>query len=368
MRTRQVVAAGTTLVAMAVVGFLALPLMSQGRPAAAQGEAVQVGPPAPEMITRMYDVRPLLEGHPDYGFAFLMRTEDEDPCILADSGGGGAGALFAPVTPSQELTPAQHLKELIERLVNCEVGWQSAGGSGTLDIYMPWGEMIVKTTVAGHKQVAATLEAMAARNALTVVTTVQAVELDPQLADDLLARGSFAARTEDQKKALRAGIKRVFARTSLSGADGQTLSSNSGEPQTYIKDITPIVAESAIAHDPVIACVPNGLSARVRGRLLADGKAELNYSLCYARLTALRSSEFQGATEDALAKSPVELPATLSDQRAGTVRLDLGVPTVLPGGAVPLSLMTGKDADAGTTVQLDYIVTVRLLDAASERK
>ena len=313
----------------------------------------------PELVTRFYEVGHLIMRPPDCGqFAYLMTVQD----WLYGYGSG----IFAPET---EVSGVQRLKEIIERIVRPEAQWESAGGTSTLEFHERFGLLIVKTTPAGHRQIGELLAGLAERQTVTLVVTVQAVELDEKFAADLLLGGDLIARTDKQKKALLSGIKRQFARTSLTGANGQMLSTHSGAAQSYLADLTPLVDEATVGFDPVVSVMPTGLSGRFKVTLLPEkAKATLDYAFCYGRGRGTKTSEVTSVSGEVSSKTNIELPVFVADQRAGTVTVPLDCPTVLLGGAVPLDLLTGKDEDAKTSVQLDYVVTVRLIEGARNAK
>jgi hypothetical protein len=259
----------------------------------------------------------------------------------------------------------ERLRSLIERTIHSEEPWESAGGRATLDFYERSGTLLVSQTPKGHAAVAALLARLNTERNRVLVITVKAVELDPTYRDALLDQGPLSARTDAEKKALAAAVKQVYARTSVSGADGQGLFCNAGALQSYMLDLQPIVAENALSFEPTIATIPNGLAVRLQPHLAAEGNAvNLDFVFCYARLKEMRQSEVQGTTggdRPGTAKAPFDLPTCDADQRAGTITIPLNCPTVIGGSTVSKRLVTGKDEDAGTKIELDYIVTVRMM-------
>lgn len=358
MRSKLLVLIGGLAAAALVVGSL-----TGQQQAAPQDDAAALE----NLPVKEYDVAPLLMPIPDWrGFAALMdMLSVERYGGGGGAGGSGGGGLFTDTTVSDpENSGTQRLRALIERLVRSEEPWESEGGRATLDFYERSGIMLISQTPKGHAAVADLLARLIAERTKTLVVTVRAVELDAAYRDSLLDQGPLVARTPEEKKALAAAVKQVYCRSMVSGANGQGLCNNVGEIQSYVNDLEPIVAESAISYDPMIETIPNGLAVRLRPQVAAVGDAvRLDYIFCYARLTEMRQSEIQGTSggaEPGMAKAKFDLPTCDADQRAGTITLPLNCPTVIGGGTVPKRLVTGKDDDTGAA-EVDYIVTVRLM-------
>lgn len=83
----------------------------------------------------------------------------------------------------------------------------------------------------------------------------------------------------------------------------------------------------------------------------------------------MRKADIQGATDKAQAQAtgPIDLPEFVCDQRGGTITLQLNTPTIVTGGTVPENLVSAK-AEAGSVIQLYYIVTARLLESEGEKE
>ena len=343
MNTRRLVFAVGVSVALLLAGSLA------GEDKLPVAEEVDY----PILVLKEYDVAALLAEVPQHSFAHLMDVGERRWEM-----GGGAVSLFSD--EEEEPAAADRLRGLIERSVRAEEPWESMGGRATLDFYEQAGKLMVSATEAGHQQIRTLLARLTAEVTTTFVVTIQAVELDATFADGLYDRGEFVARTDGQKTALKAAVKKTFVRTTLSGLNRQRVDNNSGRASRLVSDAEPVVAESVAAWDPTITAIPGGLAVAVKPTGLPDGeRVLLDYGICYARLREMRRVVVESAVPNTPpAKVAIHLPVFDCDQRAGTVALPLGCPTVVTGGTVPASLV--EDGRAGS-VQLDYIVTVRRL-------
>lgn len=357
MRLRLPVLAFGLLLVMSAVGLL----VGAGDDPAAAAPGDDEGP---VLTTRRYDVGHLLVTPGDYRFAFLMDMLEPSCCSY-----GGNLSLFGDSSCDScescgggESKAVEALRDLIERTVRAEEPWESMGGRATLDFYEKYGMMMASTTEKGHQELSRVLDGLAAERAVTVMTTIEAVELDEKFVVDLYARGRFVARTDAEKQALSAAVKRTFVRTSLSGSSGQALSSNSGTPTSFIRDQEPVISDAVGTFDPEVSTMPNGLAVLVRPTLISNsGRLMLDYALCYARERAMRQMEHHVHMVGKQTRTTIDLPTFDCDQRAGTVALSLGCPTIIGGGTVPASLLSGEAEDKGT-VELYYIATVRIIE------
>jgi hypothetical protein len=342
---------------LSVALFLAATVLASGLPADETPE-----PKPPELITRTYDVAPLLVDAPDYYFALLpdMWVSPRSVCGSC----GSDGHMFGSNTPERPPLAAK-LKELIEKTVPSDDAWETMGGRSSItidDSLAPCA--IIKTTAAAHRQIAELLHDLIARRTQTVAITISAVELEEKYARRLAAGGPLAARSEADRKALTEATKRVCATTLLTGFRGQVLSNNILKVHTYLAEETPVVAEDAVGWQPTTGVAPNGLVARAAATVSADRKsAVLNYRLCLSRLQDNRSVPLESSPRESVARAPIELPTSLLDERAGTLTMPLETPMIVGGGLAPARLVSA-DAKEGDMVNLYYIVTVRLTDTS----
>jgi hypothetical protein len=302
-----------------------------------------------ELSTRTYHIGPLLHNAPDRGFAATMDLYETSPSgneVLAEE------------------SATDHLRALIELTVRSpriEV-WESCGGSATLDFYERSGTLLASQTAEGHARLSQLLQRLLSERLRTIFVTVRAVELDPAVRDDLLDRGSPIARTPEEQARLRAAVRQVYARLTLSGSNGQLLAGNAGRPAAYVAYAElSMVEPPKTSVEPQGGYIPNGLAVRMRPSLSAAGDlVHLSFVICHAQLRKVRQSGLQSsAGGDSAATQKIDLPTCDADQRAGTVVVPLKCPMLIGGSTVPRSLVTGRPEDTGT-VDLDYLVTVRM--------
>ena len=167
------------------------------------------------------------------------------------------------------------------------------------------------------------------------------------------------AATDKDKVALKKAVRKVLFSSMLSGTDGQILSSEKGSQQNYVVSVTPVVADRSSGYTPTIDSTTEGLAAKVQASLSSDEtKATFDFRLLLSRLVGIRQARIEGVAGYRVATGTVDLPRTVRDAQAGTLLLPLDTPTIVAGGTVPQSLLTGNETDA-TQTEIYYLVTVR---------
>ena len=343
-------------------------------------------PKPPEMILKTYYVSDIIHVIPDFGET-VPRTNLQDMLSCTGyGGGGGSGALFAPVTTVETtISGTERLKELIERVVRPEAAWESAGGTSTLEFYDRVGLMAVNTTAQAHAQIEKLLADLRAQT-VALQVDVQAVELDPAFAADTFAKGRTQFWTPEDQQALRKAVTRTLGLASLSLFNGQRVWRSTGTHIAYVSDVTPIVvapespappapgatppAESVktdtapqqappqpcpgTAYDPVISWLVDGLIVDVKPTLSADrATVTMDYRLECSRVLNAQHLDADNA-------KPIVgpgLPRVLGDASMGTALLPVNCPTLLSSGSAQTASEPDKKDPA---FQVHYIVTVRL--------
>lgn len=320
---------------------------------------------------KVYDIRAYFERTPIYNFARVPGTVEP---IVAEAAVAyerrTASSLFADTDPDyerDESEKAEELKALIERLVHPKENWEEMGGRSVIEFVTSRGLMFVYTTPDGHEQIDAIVKAVLPGEKRSLAIDIQAVELDKAALGDVPPVG-FVAASAEQRAALKKAVKAVHQSASVTGADGQVLSTEKGTAASYIAGSEPVVAEQTVGSMPQIDTLTDGLSAQVQAVLSSDGKrATFDFRLIHARMIAAREVKVQAATTNQKAETTIELPTIISDSQAGTVNVPLGSPMIVAGGTVPMRLLTGNTDDTGTT-EVYYIATVRMVEMPAAGK
>jgi hypothetical protein len=319
------------------------------------------------LVLRAYDVRLLLaEGAPDYTFA----ATQEWPAEPYYYGGGGVSLFGDARCEDQVDTPAEALQKLIEHsiraIVHTDEVWGPVGGRGTMRVVQPQGILLVNTTESMHARVAPFLDELRARVPADLAVQVLAVEFDEATVRRLVSEGFIAARTADERAALYKAMARIHEATLLTGRSGQTLSHNVGRRHVTVGDAEPVVAENAVAWDPVMDSVLEGLAVKLRAEEVGEGRVRVDARFSYVRAVGASSMVVEGTTGNppgGVARSTVDKPVTLVDDRAATLTLELDCPTVVAGGLVPAGLVADDAAAASGKMPLYYVITVRRMAA-----
>ena len=356
----------TSLWMMGMVAVLCAGLCS---PAMGQKNTSAWKESGPEL--KVYDIKAYFTRTPIYNFARVPGTDEGamtmDFADAIDEGDGGV-ALFDDADPDytgEASEKADRLRGVIERLVKPKEAWESEGGRSIIDFVIGRGLMIVYTTEDAHKQIELLLKHIVPAKKQNVVIDIRVVELDTAALGDGPPAG-YVARDDRRKAALSKAVTKTHAATSVTGTDGQVLSSEKGFTTAYVSDVEPVVAADSLSWDPTVSTLSEGLSVQVQAVLSSDAnEATLDYRMILARGVGGHEAATQGATSQQVANAAVTLPRLASDMRAGTLTMPLGCPVVIAGGAVPASLLV-EDNSKGT-VDIYTIATVRLMGGAKQK-
>lgn len=320
---------------------------------------------------RIYNVKEFFRRVPTYNFAAVPGTVE--PRVTPAHEGGGV-SIFAesyanPDYAGEARGKADRLRELIVRFVRPKEEWESMGGRSAVDVLPGLGLMLVKTTADGHEQIEPLLERIVPTTPKSLAIDMRLVELDAgELGEDSLV--GFAANTEQRRHTLREATGRVVTSTTLTGFDGQVLSSEQGIGTTYVRELTPVVAEAAVGSEPTLAVANTGLNMQVHTVLDDAGEtATFDFRLALGRLLRMRESTVQNATGESTVSANFHLPEMASDLRAGTLTMPIGVPVVVAGGELPAALVGPTDdaqEDPTATVQLYYVATIRVTEGGKQ--
>ena len=153
-------------------------------------------PPAvaelPGLPVRVYAIDKLLTYPLDFG-------DYNGPRVVTPVGAEPAQPDGLPgKTPSQAQYEGvtQRLKTLIERVVRDGEPWASTGGKAVLEFYQPEGQMYVRQTPEGHREVVKLLEALESERAVTIALEGGLFEVDAA-ASDALTRFLLAGQPAD---------------------------------------------------------------------------------------------------------------------------------------------------------------------------
>jgi hypothetical protein len=321
------------------------------------------------MEMRVYDIKALFTRIPIYNFAHVKGTDLAAMNSGGGGGGGGGGALYSESTTTESATfgdpnyggvagdQAKHLQDLIEHAVKVKEPWESAGGRGTIGFAISRGLMFVYTIEEGHKQIATLLHQLIPGDKRNVFIDIQVVDLDrAALGDNTVG---FMAAADKDKAALKKAVRKVLFSAMLSGTDGQILSSEKGAQQNFVVSAIPVVADHSLGFTPTMDTTEEGLAAKVQASLSSDEtKATFDFRLLLSRQVGIYQAKLEGVASYRTAEAVIDLPRIVRDAQAGTLLLPLDTPTIVAGGTVPQSLLTGLEADTAQT-EIFYLVTVR---------
>jgi len=323
----------------------------------------------PPLVLRSYNVAALLKEKPAYLFAFL-----EDPTRYPYNDrycGGGGGGIFDDDDDDCEAGLSEMLVDFIQRFVDPQNDtWECNGGRCGIEIDKKNGRMLVKCTPQAHKQIQELLDKHLAPKTTNLTVQVAAVEFSDEFARKLIMGGLPVARTDKEREQLNGAIVKVHGCTSLSGTDGQQLSTHSGISVGFMGGAEPVVAEQAVSYDPTLDYIFEGLTVRSTATLFPGGKAEgqetkalLDYRLRY--MSPMRFEQFgvESAVPNQKAAATIQTPTVARDEHSGTVTVELDCPTIVTGGLVPAILVYSGDeaGPRGRKIPLYYIMTVQQL-------
>lgn len=136
----------------------------------------------PGLPVRVYAVDRLLTYPLDFG-------DYNGPRIVAPAPAKPAETEGLPgKTPSQTQYEdvTERLRRLIERVVCDAEPWASAGGKAVLEFYRPTGQMYVRQTLEGHRQLAALLGDLEKERQITITVEARFIEADAAASDALI--------------------------------------------------------------------------------------------------------------------------------------------------------------------------------------
>ena len=177
------------------------------------------------------------------------------------------------------------------------------------------------------------------------------------------------ARSDNQREALKRSIRKVHQHVALTGTDGQVLSNERGLMHAYVSQREPVVTTLTAGFNVGIDVLTDGLAVQVQPTVSSDGQtATLDFRLIQTRTVALRKGTNDVLTLLLKQQAPFDLPTIASDAQAGTVTLLLNSPMIIAGGTVPAKLVDRTAADDAADISVFYIATVRVIEAAAEKR
>jgi hypothetical protein len=344
------------------------PLEKAGQPSAEKGplervskaaEAAKIEP----LVIHMYNVQDLMLGR-DFPYrSTVMPPTSLEPDMSGPAYGsaeaaaaaGGRGQLFGATEPAEDRSAASALTpnvlvDLIQRTVEPD-SWIENGGRGKIDRV---GALLVVTqTAENHKKIAELLEQFRTDRPMIGIEAKWMLLDDAQVA--LIVPEDAARRTvpiQVTAAALKEAKATVVYRAQVTCFDRQTTHMVSGQAQTLMANVTPVVAEAAVAWDPTISTMLWGALLEITPALTPGGNSvilKLHSSITEGsmRTKQVTSATPGGAsgTKDgvsaATAKAEIELPEFLLHTFRTTVRapLDKGI---LIGGMTSPKAIDGK--------------------------
>jgi len=368
---------GKDLLGKAVMGLLVLglaggagagekgPLEKASLPSAEKGplekvskaaEAAKVEP----LVIRMYNVQDLMLGRDfPYCSSFMPPTSLEPDLSgpsYAAAATGGFGDLFGATKVAEDRSAASALTpnvlvDLIQRTVDPD-SWIENGGRGKIDRV---GALLVVTqTAENHKKIAELLEQFRTDRPMIAIEARWMLLDDAQVAQ--IVPEDAAKRTvpiQVTAAALNEAKATVVYRAQVTCFDRQMTHMVSGQAQTWMADVTPVVAEAAVGWDPIISNALWGALLEVTPALTPGGNSVIlklhscitEGSMRTKQVTSAILSSSSGAKDNpagaGVAKADIELPEFLLHTFRTTVRapLDKGI---LIGGMTSPKATDGK--------------------------
>lgn len=293
------------------------------------------------LILKTYYVRDLLMSVPDHplqtsGLSFA----DDPPAYPAGS------PCFPGPGPEEVPVGRQEFLDILQRVVNhvpyADVAaWDEEGGPASVEFYN-WLFIVIQTE-KGHARIEELFKQLRKHQTEGPMFTIMArwILVDPGKAKQLTGA--------DPKREVpclvtdavldKAGAKVLF-QGEITAFNGQTVHLGSGLIQTYLADVEPVVAESALAVNPTVGAVQNGAVLQVRPILTSGGKETvIDVRSEVVDLKQMRVKPFpefgQAVHTGKPIKVDLEFPEVYFHTFRTTVRVPLDKPVLISGMTDP---------------------------------
>jgi hypothetical protein len=247
----------TTFVSL-VLTHLALSAAAHVRQPAEGPEAQPPEQPEPQAVVRTYNVADLMRTAVDYPLDSQIVPPTGYGAGGAPGGGMFVDAAAAAPKPAAHAASLDELITLITDFVDSN-SWQANGGS--VGSVRGFGALLViAQTEDNHAKIAQLLDEVRRNTGPSQVVSVRATWLlmNPP---DVPNPGTVAT-------AEWVAGQPVYCEGRTVCFSGQTVHVTSGRGRAVINDLTPIVADSAVAFDPTVERVQSGVSLQVAPQLV----------------------------------------------------------------------------------------------------
>jgi len=285
--------------ALLVVGvaiFLGMAAGARAQPAGKPDKSVK-GPP--KLVTRVYNVRDLIEIWPDYPYKGPWAEPDpvDNSPAVADDGFFDDNDHEPDRDRHGEFGRTEDVLVLLKAVMEDAI--EAKDWTATPTTIRSLGALlIVRQTEASHERIAQALAAIRQeiQTRRTVSVRARWVLLDGgQLAAVLGGKDKkLVAPHVVTDQALQQAKAVVAGRAATTGLDAQRVHVASGGLQAYLANVEPVVAEGAVAVRPIIGYLLSGAVLEVKPILSADGRfAVVNVHSTVADLQSIRTVPMQ---------------------------------------------------------------------------
>ena len=242
-------------------------------------------PKPPETVRRTYDVADLVKIPSDYPLDgdFVPITQIRQN--LSNTNQNGQYDLFTGRRgdfSQADQGRAERLDAVVKYILDTvdTTSWQNNGGNiGSITSSPLWGRLIVSQTPQNQKAVERAINELRGPNHMIRIR-VDYVLLSPGQVEKLQKNGvdDTAALPEISRDLLRALPEgTVHYQASITAFSGQTVHIASGRAKSVVTNITPVVAPYAVAMDPSVSNIQEGIALEV-SPTLCEGSAILEIS------------------------------------------------------------------------------------------
>lgn len=225
----------------------------------------------------VYDISSFLLPVVNYGPSHFESSVEFDLTTTSDSG----GSIFSDIEGKDELQDqsreerTSQLMDLIRNTVTPDE-WRSAGGLAASMEELN-GQLVVSAPLRVHERVEQMLDMLSDARQAMVVLDVQLLAMPAKKVDDTLADSANGPVLDGPGlKRLRQNAaegRRMLARTSMACVSGQRIGTTAGGHQTYTRRLDPLIVTGAVAHDPRIETLYNGLAVIVQPTITRTGRS-----------------------------------------------------------------------------------------------
>lgn len=301
------------------------------------------------LVMRMYDVKDLIIERKDQPWQGTNLPVIED----SDTASPRPPYYIKQEDPPPDPPPSgwSEIIAILQRTVSSQsdpsvAAWSDEGGPAAIEYLPP--VLVITQTPAAHKKIEDLLGQYRKHLESTPIVTIQAkwVQVNADKMAKLLASRAVADGQAISVAAIEeAGVKTLY-QGHLQGFEGQLVHMVSGEYQTYIAGVEPVISGGAVAYKPSVRDVLLGAVLEVRPILSPDAQwATLDLRSFVMEFKEMRSKSLPDFGQAHGSAQPIkmnlDLPSFFVYTFASTAKVPLGKP-VLVGSMTQAGEKTGK--------------------------